>query len=1018
MEIHLPASPSSVTSTSQSLKPINNESNYPSKQGHRIGSSESPRPISPASLEQNASLILAQQEDLNTDRRKRRRTESPSTDNVLIQHHATALERPHIPSKDCSNRKEYSFAPDTSLLPQREGDPLDFDGNTPTILSAISHDRRNARPRQKEDSKVDGRTMDTGQATPLDNAGPRPSGILATTTTNIHNKDRSQKLLSFNPKTGTIGSPPAKKKAGTKEKQARAKQNKSQVVTISYTDNAKYSEGLGEKIDRILSSPPRPHTPTQKKRGNKACISEIPKTNLPVKITKSPPQPGKPIHPLFTSKAAPAVKPSQSLPSTTKTNIVTLTTPKRPVSPQPTTEKQMVPTAFAGFKPFAKLTKFPGAINPAWPWKEMVHIRGHEMVNYSKLGPDREFEHHALKAKFTSTTVAEDESVLRYIAKDLDFDQVLDALKEYDMDDWPPPPQTLQVPMKHIESGKRIQARTRQELRYFCPLNKSDSTTIGELSQQAAHPALSRVYESISTTLSAFDVGNCETQTWAQKYSPKCASDVLQSGREALILKEWLQTLIVKSVEGGISDRSKVASNQHLDGGAKRKRKTKKADDFIVSDGEIDAFDEISEPEDGFDLQSNSTTQKTVVRSGGKDSKMKNAVLMSGPSGCGKSATVYAVAKELGFEVFEINSSSRRSGKDIMEKVGDMTRNHLVQRQQNVQSSIQSPLSGADEESHRAEQALVDEISSGRQGTMNSFFKVKDKPKAKGVQGEKKSVAVTTHDEGKLRDVPLSKPVKKEQKQSLILIEEIDILYEEDKNFWTTVLGLIVSSKRPLIMTCNNELAIQADLDPHLHAILRLTAPPLEMATDYLLMVAAAEGHVLDHAAVKDLYENRHFDLRASIHELNFWCQFAVGDQKHGGDWYYRRQPGKDLDNQGDPMRVVSQGTYSRGVEWISGDCIASSVSDLTIEEEVFEELWDRFELDAGAWQSRSYLTTWAEHMSPARTSSDKLDVLRNYQEYTDAMSVSDICSGMSFASHKQAKFDPSQPPLPTKNSG
>ncbi|MCV5168992.1 AAA family ATPase, partial [Escherichia coli] len=78
--------------------------------------------------------------------------------------------------------------------------------------------------------------------------------------------------------------------------------------------------------------------------------------------------------------------------------------------------------------------------------------------------------------------------------------------------------------------------------------------------------------------------------------------------------------------------------------------------------------------------------------------KIAHTLVISGPPGCGKTAAVYAVAKELDFEVFEINSSSRRSGKDVLEKIGDMTRNHLVQQHQSS-----SEKAGDDQEDATAE---------------------------------------------------------------------------------------------------------------------------------------------------------------------------------------------------------------------------------------------------------------------------------------------------------------------------
>ena len=950
------------------------------------------QPLSPSSLERNVSP-RGQLADMNEDRRKRRRTDSATAETLLIQTNGQLIDEPRRSARASAKDKVYTFAPDIGF-----STGLHKDGSQAGV--AISRTDETG----FKESKI---------ALPTDDDKVDP--ILTSTTTNGQVRDRQKKLLLFNPKTGTIGSPPAKKTT-PKEKSTKIKQKTSQLVTISYGDEAVLPKDIGVKIAQILSSPSNPNL-TPKKRHGKQSIKDTPKNFPSAKLAKSPPKPGKALHPLFAGKpkAVEQVAPSRQVPVKVppNPNIISLTTPKRPASlPTQTATK----ASFAGFGHATKITKIGGALQPAWPWKGSVHVRGPGRIQDVM---ENKLEHDYHKAKFTPTVVADEENLLQCLSKELDIRQILDAVNGLDMESWSSPPPWLHLPTKHLESGHWLQNQLRQQLRYGSVSRRTDiadspKPLLSEHVTKPQHPALSRVFNLVATSFSAFDVGASESQTWMHKYSPKTTADVLQTGQEALILHDWLKNLVVTSVEGGIDQ---LKGNRHIPSSTKRKRKSKRVDDFIVSDGESE--DEISENEGDFGVNRAPTLCNTVVRSGRKSSKLKNAVLISGPSGCGKSATVYAVAKELGFEIFEINPGSRRSGKDILEKVGDMAKNHLVHGQNNITIPT-ATLTPDVNEDEKFDQALADDISSGRQGTMNSFFTVKEKSKSKhSTITVKNSDPTEVEKPSTLRDMPLFKPAKKHQKQSLILLEEVDILYEEDKNFWMTVLGLIISSRRPLIMTCNNESGIQADLDEHLHAILRLTAPPVDLAADYLLLVAAAEGHLLKHTSVKKLYESRSHDLRASLADLNFWCQFGIGDQKHGGDWYYRRQTGQDLGVDGQPVRVISEESYSSGLEWISSDMLASSMTSalsnhLGTEEEVLEELWDRFGLEPCDSLSSSALHV--QRVAQLTLKEDTLSALQLYEQFTEALSSADICANGAFASDKQLAYDPSHPLLPTKS--
>ncbi|KAI9667486.1 MAG: hypothetical protein M1821_000302 [Bathelium mastoideum] len=418
-------------------------------------------------------------------------------------------------------------------------------------------------------------------------------------------------------------------------------------------------------------------------------------------------------------------------------------------------------------------------------------------------------------------------------------------------------------------------------------------------------------FESIKSGLASFDLGFRETEPWLQKYAPSSADQVLQPGPELAALRDWLTTLAVKSVEKGQPSDVKTLSSRKNEASRLKKKKRKKRDDiddFIVSSDDKDDMMEHMELSENDTLQSpDSKHSKSIFRVGdlttNSKTRMTNAVLLSGPHGCGKSASVYAVAKELGFEVFELNSGSRRGGKELFEKVGDLAENHLYQSTSGDVSNL-----SADEDSARLGSALQKDLSTGRQGTMTSFFTSKPSSAArpKKVNATKKPIPKPKPSDGQSSS---------KQKQSLILLEEVDVLFEEDKNFWPSLIALALSSKRPIVMTCNDESLVPLET-LNLHAILRFSSPSPDVVADYLLLMAANEGHLITRSTVSNLFLSRGHDFRATIQQLDFWCQMGIGDKKGGLEWIYQRWPsGEDLDAHGDRLRVVSKDTFIDGLQ-------------------------------------------------------------------------------------------------------
>ncbi|KAF7547674.1 hypothetical protein G7Z17_g7562 [Cylindrodendrum hubeiense] len=835
---------------------------------------------------------------------------------------------------------------------------------------------------------------------PLSDISIRPADHAPQTTTNLSHPDvqahpeptasltppKTKKVLKWNPKTGTLGSPPKPKQKNTPTR----------LVLIKYGRDEPSRKEIGDKISQILDGkvlfPPTP-TKTRAPRGSKKSKDSAVKQAAG---SKTP-------HPFFGGKAK-KLEPTAAGDSNAVTekprsskNSVFMSTPMSPRKTRTTFNMDKIPQF--GIKSGG--AKEAGSAHPLWPAKDMSHIRGSDTP--IRCADSLNYDEPPRKSKGHVVTISPKESVLGRHCDALDLNTLRKALPR-DNNNFEPVPEELRIPKRHFESGRKLQRRVRSELRtYRLPItgdidqsqDEPDSTI------KRTHPAISRFYESLETGLSAYDKSTCETQSWAQKYAPGTASEVLQAGKEAILLKEWLQTLRVQSVDTGGADASGKGKSKS-ESAPRKKRKKDKLDGFIVdSDQEANAMDEVSENEDDW-APAVSGVKKTVIRSGdaaAKGSKdqgrLTNAAVISGPHGSGKTAAVYAVAKELGFEIFEINSSSRRSGKDILERVGDMTRNHLVQHHAD-------PAAEGDDEDE-----VSRDLKSGKQGMMTTFFK----PKPAAISKK----PATKRPEGKAE---ATKPNStRNQKQSLILLEEVDVLFEEDKQFWATLMGMMSQSKRPFIMTCNDESLVPLQ-SLNLHGIFRFPSPPASLAVDLCILAAANEGHLLKRPAVEALYKCRNNDLRATLTELNYWCQISVGDRRGGFDWFVLRWPkGSDIDENGDVIRVISEDTYCEGMGWIGRDLVATCSNPLESEEEAMRQSWDSWKLDMGDWNSSTCLQSWAQSVSDTATGpSQRFDTLAAYDDFCDAMSGADILSSGGFGMMLHETLDSTLPEIPAKS--
>jgi DNA polymerase III delta prime subunit len=906
--------------------------------------------------------------DLNYGRRKRQRTVSPqvdASDNGLVGHHHPIAEARDdsglgitsswdaqlrlktekgaeaqlnagkiqleneglisaVPTKPKSAAEQ-----DPAVLPLEEVQALEQARHSSTprsIFEGTKWTPELSKPPSDEDSKPSSKSSCNSQhsgytytdspskAPPLPPA-PKPS-----------------KMLQL--KGGKLASPKAKKpqaepepepQAKPKPKRGRKPATKHAIIIIKYPVTTTDRPVFGTKIDGILN-------------GLEIFRLSVTKP-LPTPKKEPPQNPSAPTHPFFMGKAALKSAVPSSMPEAVPEPTLVLKSPSRKIAGTPGKIRAQAQAHRATMNPpptFAhvfgssqsRMTKYAGTREAPWPWRGAVHVRG-EVIDLATRD-QQSFPETQRKLKRATVMVDDAENLIRRCSQDLKSSQIT---------------HTLRKPERVVTTGPGIQRRVAQELHtrfeQVTSENESDGPSARKRPSRALpHPALISVYSSIETNLTPFDKFECETQAWTQKYAPKSALEVLQTGKEAVILRDWLKSTTITAVDTG-TNRSTTGSIKPSKPEKKKKRKrAADLDDFIISsDDELAGTAELEELEHDDPMQERSPQKRSLVRGGPETAhlpKAGNAVLLSGPNGCGKTAAVYAVAKELGFEVFELNSGSRRSGKDVLDKIGDMTENHLVQQVTKALSDVKPIADG------NSMNVVDSDAPDPKQGSMTSFFK----PTAVQKKAISKPTGKPQNDE-KPPKID-TRPRPRQQRQSLILLEEVDVLFEEDKLFWMTVLTLAGHSKRPIVMTCNDESRLPLNA-LSLHALLRFTPPPFDIAVDYLLLIAAREGHLLQRSAIQSLYQSRSYDLRGSIMELDHWCQIGVGDTTGGFAWMLDRYPpGVDVNDDGLTLRVTSKDTYLSGMGVLSHDLVSSLGHTVFVsDEELLLEARERWNLNA-----------------------------------------------------------------------
>ncbi|XP_029456573.1 ATPase family AAA domain-containing protein 5 [Rhinatrema bivittatum] len=360
----------------------------------------------------------------------------------------------------------------------------------------------------------------------------------------------------------------------------------------------------------------------------------------------------------------------------------------------------------------------------------------------------------------------------------------------------------------------------------------------------------------------------CEDVLWTEKYEPQASSELIGNYVAVKKLHSWLKEWKMR-----------------VDKEESRKQKEKRVKDKQQDVWDCSDFDDSNAGNEEEDL-------------------LCNTILITGPSGVGKTAAVYACAQELGFKVFEVNASCQRSGRQILAQLKEATQSHQVDKQGvnahkpclfNSPSESKSPgkfnspkqVVASPRKPHLSPRRTAPKREPApkilenyfkttcKQKTNEEKVKLLEDSKDYSCKENEDMQAQVTKIRAQASDKVGSEEPARKSATSLILFEEVDVIFDDDSGFLNAIKTFMTTTKRPVILTTSDP-TFSLMFDGCFEEI-NFKTPSLINVASYLQVLCLAENLRTDIKDFATMLAMNNCDIRQSILFLQFWVRSGGG---------------------------------------------------------------------------------------------------------------------------------------------